>query len=131
MGKIMYEIYIQDGFSAAHNLRGYPGDCEHKHGHNWVVEVCIQCSQLDSLGMGVDFRKLKRQLSRIIKNLDHKDLNTLAVFKRKNPSCEHIAAYIYGRMKNKIAGRNIRVSKVRVCESPGCGVTYYPDTPPH
>jgi len=38
----VFEITVEEQFSAAHALRNYPGDCEHLHGHNWAVEVTVE-----------------------------------------------------------------------------------------
>jgi len=123
----MYEIFVQETFSAAHNLRGYPGNCEQKHGHNWVVEVCVECSELDSIGIGIDFREVKKIVREVIKDLDHKDLNEILPFDKENPSSENIAKYIYNKTRNELNNENCRISKIKVCESANSGVIYYPD----
>ena len=56
----MHHIFIKTHFSAGHHLRNYPGNCEKPHGHNWKVEVTVKANDLDELGMGIDFRDLKR-----------------------------------------------------------------------
>src|SRR5436309_1565181 len=45
----MYEVMIEEEFSAAHALRGYRGKCENMHGHNWKVEVYVRGEQLDQV----------------------------------------------------------------------------------
>ncbi len=75
-----YEIYIQSHFSAAHHLRGYPGDCANPHGHNWLVKVYIECDKLNDLGIGIDFRDVKSVVKEVIGDLDHNDLNSLSYF---------------------------------------------------
>ena len=50
----MYEVMIEEEFSAAHALRGYRGKCENMHGHNWKVEVYVRGEQLDEVGMEWD-----------------------------------------------------------------------------
>ena len=47
----MYEVMIEEEFSAAHALRGYRGKCENLHGHNWKVEVYVRGERLDDVGM--------------------------------------------------------------------------------
>ena len=120
----MYEIYVRESFSAAHSLKGYPGKCERKHGHNWIVEIYIQCPDLNSIGIGIDFREIKEALKEIIKNLDHRDLNKISPFNKENPSSENIARYIYNKIKSKIT---LKISKIRVSESISSGVIYYPN----
>lgn len=55
----MYDIFINTHFAGAHHLRDYPGDCELPHGHNWKVTVTVRATELDQLGMGIDFKVLK------------------------------------------------------------------------
>ena len=43
----MFEIKVEDFFSAAHHLLNYNGVCENQHGHNWKVEVFAKGNDLD------------------------------------------------------------------------------------
>jgi 6-pyruvoyltetrahydropterin/6-carboxytetrahydropterin synthase len=121
----MFEIDIKKDFSAAHFLKGYNGDCANLHGHNWTVEAYITSNSLDEIGIAVDFRLLKKELLNIIDELDHTCLNDLPQFKSQNPTSEIIAKYIYTRLSKIFNSDTVRVKKVRVCESPGAGATYY------
>lgn len=123
----MYEIFVRSHFSSAHHLRDYPGNCEKQHGHNWSVEVAVRCRSLDRIGMGVDFRTVKKALGEVISDLDHADLNELAYFKENNPSSENIAAYIYDRLKPCFDGKQSRLQRVTVGETPETGVSYWED----
>ncbi len=120
----VYEIYVKDHFSAAHALKGYQGNCSKLHGHNWIIEVCIKCVQLNSIGIGVDFREIKAKLKRIIKSFDHVNLNDLDEFIDFNPTSENIARIIFERLSKEFNTADIKVSKVKVCETPGCGSSY-------
>ena len=55
----MYEVTVEQTFSAAHHLRDYKGPCEHQHGHNFKVRVTIQGERLNKAGMLVDFADVK------------------------------------------------------------------------
>jgi 6-pyruvoyltetrahydropterin/6-carboxytetrahydropterin synthase len=121
----MFEIDIKKDFSAAHFLKGYNGDCANLHGHNWTVEAYITSNSLDEIGIAVDFRLLKKELLNIIDELDHTCLNDLPQFKSQNPTSEIIAKYIYTSLSKIFNSDTVRVKKVRVCESPGAGATYY------
>jgi 6-pyruvoyltetrahydropterin/6-carboxytetrahydropterin synthase len=120
----MYEISIQDHFSAAHHLEAYQGSCEQHHGHNWQVEVYVRGEKLDDTGLLIDFKILKKKVAEILDELDHIDLNNLEVFKEINPTSENIAAYIYRQLVEKLAGLDCSVSKVSVHETPGSIATY-------
>ena len=43
----MYEISVEDEFSAAHYLRVYKGKCENMHGHNYKVQVVVIAKKLN------------------------------------------------------------------------------------
>ena len=64
----MFELVMKTHFAAAHRLREYDGDCEHLHGHNWLIEVRLVSAKLNRLGMVVDFRDVKRILGRTFSN---------------------------------------------------------------
>ncbi|PIQ86661.1 MAG: 6-carboxytetrahydropterin synthase QueD [Candidatus Omnitrophica bacterium CG11_big_fil_rev_8_21_14_0_20_43_6] len=120
----MYNLKVQGGFSSAHNLRGYKGKCEDLHGHNWLVEIAVKSARLDDIGMVLDFKYLKKELSASLEQLDHKYLNQLSFFKKINPTSENIAKYIYDRLKPSIP----LLSCVTVWENPTSSASYEPST---
>ncbi len=119
----MYRIAVFDYFSSAHQLKGYRGQCEEIHGHNWKVEVEIAGDQLDDIGLLVDFREVKNVLKKILDGLDHKMLNQVEPFDRTNPSSELIARHIYNRMKEQLSGDR-KVYSVTVWESENSRAVY-------
>jgi 6-pyruvoyltetrahydropterin/6-carboxytetrahydropterin synthase len=116
----MFELSVEDTFSAAHRVRGYSGDCAGIHGHTYRVSVTVKVEALDKLGLAMDFRHIKNTLSKIVKDLDHKNLNKLQFFKRHNATAEWIAVFIYNKMKKKIKS----VTSVTVWEGLNASVTY-------
>ncbi len=115
----MYEVMIEEEFSAAHALRGYRGKCENMHGHNWKVEVYVRGERLDQVGMLVDFKELKAATRRVMKYLDHQNLNELKPFDvEMNPSSEHLAGFILHKVAEQVSDPRLRVYKVRVWETP-------------
>lgn len=121
----MFQVFIKTHFSSAHFLRDYPGNCEHLHGHNWDVEVAVSASRLNDIDIAMDFRDLKKIVNGIVEKLDHRNLNDLPDFSKKNPSSERLAEHIFTRLKGKLkAFPDIRVSSVKVCETPSSGVIY-------
>jgi len=121
----MFHIFIKTHFSAGHHLRDYPGDCERPHGHNWKVKVTVAAKELDSLGMGIDFRKVKKAVKKVIDTLDHHDLNQHANFQSINPSSENIAVYIFNNLQQDLSSNLYGVHSVTVCETDNTGVTYF------
>ena len=120
----MFEIEIERCFSAAHQLRGYNGNCSNLHGHNYRVTVTVRSNELDRIGIALDFRKLKQELDSLLEEYDHRNLSELPEFQELNPTSEVLARTIYRRMGEKMNGGPIRVWKVRVGES---DVTYFED----
>jgi 6-pyruvoyltetrahydropterin/6-carboxytetrahydropterin synthase len=121
----MFHVFIKSHFSAGHHLRDYPGNCERPHGHNWKVEVTVKTSELDSLGMGIDFRQVKEAVKKVLDTLDHHDLNEHAGFQSINPSSENIAVYIFSNLKKDLTSDRYEVHSVTVCETDNTGVTYF------
>jgi 6-pyruvoyltetrahydropterin/6-carboxytetrahydropterin synthase len=121
----MFNIFIKSHFSAGHHLRDYPGNCERPHGHNWKVEVTVKATELDELGMGIDFRALKAAVKEVLDTLDHSDLNEHPDFQSTNPSSENIAAYIFRNLQKDLTSDRYGVYSVTVCETDNSGVTYF------
>lgn len=119
----MYEVCVQERFSAAHSIKNYKGKCARLHGHNFCVELIIKSERLNK-GMVMDFRKAKRLLSNIVKELDHRTLDEVPFFKERPQTCENIAYFIYERMKEKIPKKCS--FSVKVWEQEGCYATYTP-----
>lgn len=123
----MYHLMIKTHFAAAHRLVNYQGDCENLHGHNWHVEVTVAASELDSAGLGLDFKILKRRTKTLLDELDHKYLNDLEPFRETSPSSEQIARFIYERLSREMDNDNVRVERVNVWESEFACASYTPD----
>jgi len=118
---------IETTFSAAHQLRGYKGKCEHLHGHNWKVQVHVVAERLNEIDIAIDFHELKRLANEVIAPLDHTILNEIFPFTEKNPSSENIAKWIFESLKKKIntSDGKIHLSAVTVWESDNSSATYY------
>lgn len=117
-----YQLMVAQTFDAAHRLIGYPGNCANTHGHTWKVEVIITGQQLDSLGILVDFRDIRRQLAEILEQFDHNMINEIAPFDETNPTAENLACYIYRQINKQLAG--CRVKQVKVWESEFCWASF-------
>ncbi len=120
-----FEISVNAQFSAAHSLRGYPGDCARLHGHNWTVRVSVSCRELDRAGIGIDFRVIKGHVRDVLERLDHCNLNETEPFATDNPSAENIARYLYREIGRRVNAETVRVGKVRVSETPGTSAAYW------
>lgn len=120
----IYEVYIKDYFAAAHVLKGYDGACANMHGHNWIVEAYIQCTKLNQLGIGIDFLDVQAALKDVLSKLDHTFLNENPAFANINPTSETLSKFLFTELSQRLNTEHIRVSKVMVLESPGCGSSF-------
>ena len=105
----MFEIEIDRTFSAAHQLRGYNGDCCKLHGHNYKVTVVVRSPEQDEIGIALDFKKLKSELDSLLAVYDHSNLSET----------------IYRKISEKMNGGAIRVHRVRIGESDHSAITYF------
>jgi len=122
-----YTMKIITDFAAAHLLRDYPGECNRLHGHNWKVEVEITTRALDNVGMGVDFKVIKRITKDYLDRWDHRHLNEIPPFDEINPTAENISANIYKQLGAQLNSDNVKVSAITLWETERACVTYSED----
>jgi 6-pyruvoyltetrahydropterin/6-carboxytetrahydropterin synthase len=115
---------IERNFSSAHQLRGYKGKCENLHGHNYKIEIYARGSELNNIGLLVDFVELKDAADDLVTYLDHKNLNELEPFVEQNPSAENVARFVLERLAEKIDDDRVKIYKVRCFETPTSVATY-------
>jgi len=119
----MYEITVQKTFSAAHTL-DIDGKREELHGHNFKVEATIASEKLNTDGLVLDFRVLKRWVGAILEELDHTFLDDLPAFKHASPTSERIARFIYERLEKNALSLGLQVHRVAVWESENSKAVY-------
>ena len=121
----MFELMIETHFSSAHQLRGYKGECENLHGHNWKVQVYVLADRLNEIDIAIDFRELKRMTNEVVSSLDHAYLNDIFPFTEKNPSSENIARVLFTRLRALLQSAAVQLKKVTVWESETSCAAYY------
>jgi 6-pyruvoyltetrahydropterin/6-carboxytetrahydropterin synthase len=123
----MFQVSVDESFSAGHALRGYKGKCENPHGHNYKVRITIEGPDLDSIGLLYDFSHLKRVMREIIGVVDHIYLNDKAPFDTINPSAENLAKYFFDETKRQMnaAPQGARIASVTVWETDVASATYW------
>jgi len=125
----MYQVSVEETFSAGHALRGYRGKCENPHGHNYRVRVTLQGPQLDSIGLLVDFTQLKHVIREVIGGLDHQFINDLEAFRTVNPSAENLAKYFYDQVSKQLPDlpAGARITDIIVWETDTASAQYRPE----
>lgn len=124
----MFQVSVEETFSAGHALRGYKGKCENPHGHNYRVQVTLEGPQLDNIGLLIDFSQLKHVMREVIRRLDHQFINDLEPFTTVNPSAENMAKYFYEEVAAQLNGLppGARVTDVIVWETDTAMAKYCP-----
>ena len=112
-----FTIKTVTDFAAAHSLRGYDGPCQRLHGHNWKIEVEVQAETLDSVGMTMDFKVLKKYTKEVIDRLDHYNLNDIPPFDVINPTAENLTKYFYDEIAALIKGDAVSMKSVTIWET--------------
>ncbi|GAB4299789.1 MAG: 6-carboxytetrahydropterin synthase QueD [Myxococcota bacterium] len=113
----MYRVSKEIEFSAAHAIRGHLGGCENMHGHNWRVRATVEATKLDDMEMVIDYKELKGILKSIAEKLDHKYINEIEPFIKKNPTSENIARFFFDELAGAINDGRRRVALVEVWET--------------
>jgi 6-pyruvoyltetrahydropterin/6-carboxytetrahydropterin synthase len=96
------EIFKEFKFEAAHRLPNLPDDhkCSRLHGHSFTVELHVSGGLDERLGWIIDFADIKEAFKPYYEILDHHDLNEVEGL--DNPTSEHIARWIWERVKPEL-----------------------------
>jgi 6-pyruvoyltetrahydropterin/6-carboxytetrahydropterin synthase len=110
------KVFRRETFNAAHrlfnpewsdekNLEVF-GKCSNPnfHGHNYVLEACIEGPILQETGYVIDLKKLKTVIrDEVCERFDHKNLNLDCIeFENLKPSAENIAVVIWNLLRPHI-----------------------------
>jgi 6-pyruvoyltetrahydropterin/6-carboxytetrahydropterin synthase len=126
----MFTVFKDFTFAAAHAIRGHTGGCENLHGHNYRVRVHVAAERLDGLGMVVDFADLKRVMEQVLGPFDHRVINDVPPFDRRNTTAELLSEYVFEEVSRRLGDRRLEVVRVEVWESDTACAVYTPPTPP-
>ena len=115
-----YTIKKQFTFSASHILTDLPEghQCGRLHGHNYIVEVVLQDTELNAVGFVRDYGELKFIKEYIDAQLDHRHLNDVLIC---NPTAENMARTLYHTLKPTYA----QLVAVSISETPATWATYH------
>ncbi len=123
----MFEVTVEDEFSAVHYLKLYDGTWEPRHGHLFKVAVTLRSEGLDSMGVVADFEVVKPALKKVLSEFHETSFNDHPDFKGKlNTSTENIAKTICDKLKKGVPSDNAKIVKVSVWETPDAKATYIP-----
>lgn len=113
----MMLLTAEIGFSAAHRMDKYPGNCQHLHGHNYKLFLTVAGEPDPETEMVIDFVKMKEIVQeRVLQLVDHKYLNDVIRY----PTSENIVQWIWERLEGHIPG----LYELKLYEQADCCVTY-------
>lgn len=142
---ITKEIEIDMG----HRVTNHKSKCRNLHGHRYRIEVgvddkLVQTKGATDEGMVIDFGDLKEiMMKEIDQKCDHgfmmwqdDELSQIFASLREEtgmkiiitefiPTAENVAKYWYEKMKEALLDRQIRISHVKVWETPSSTATYH------
>lgn len=132
-------------FDAAHRVYGHEGKCQHLHGHRYAAEVTVRAEHLDEVGRVIDFSVVKELVGGWVdRHWDHNILlnpdDPLApiltarsdnrdpfFMPEGNPTAECMAVYLWTIAQSLLSSNGLRVTRVRIYETPNCFADYSPD----
>jgi 6-pyruvoyltetrahydropterin/6-carboxytetrahydropterin synthase len=88
------------------------------------VEASVVSSELDRIGLVLDFLELEAFLKEITGPYDHRHMNDLPPFDELNPSTENMARLFFEKLQEKLTPRGLEVHRVRVWEAPTFRASY-------
>lgn len=119
-----------------HRVYGHDGKCQHLHGHSYIIHFYCSSTELDAIGMVVDFGIIKSTLCQWLDdNYDHsmliwekdplaneiKKLDSKVQIVPYNPTAENIAQHLLTQIAPKLLeSSKILVTKVIVEETLKC-----------
>ena len=119
----MYRITKRFEFSASHQLGGLPDEhpCARLHGHNYIVEVELQASELNAVGFVRDYRDLSAFKRYLDDTFDHRHIND--VLGHDRATAETLARHFFEWCFERFP----ETSAARVSETPKTWAEYRPD----
>jgi 6-pyruvoyltetrahydropterin/6-carboxytetrahydropterin synthase len=128
-------------FDAAHRVLGHPGPCGFLHGHRYRLQVVVEATDLNALGMLIDFGDIKRVVDeRLVSEWDHAalfrydDPLVQAVLEAQpeapervitlpdNPTAEVLAKMAFQRI-SKALPEGVTLTEVTIWETPHCSAS--------
>jgi 6-pyruvoyltetrahydropterin/6-carboxytetrahydropterin synthase len=122
----MYTVFKDFTFSAAHAIRGHTRGCENLHGHNYRVRIHVRASELDALGMVIDFADLKTVAQEVLGPFDHRVINEIPPFTERNTTAELLSEFVFREVARRLDDARLQVAKVEVWENDSACAIFEP-----
>ena len=120
----MFEVAYETTFCSTHRLTRGGEPIEPIHGHDWRVEAVAAGSELDGLGVVIDFEHLKKAVGEVASTFHYRDMNEHPGLAGQSPSAEVVARYFFEEVRKGLGPEGRFLRRVRVWEAPGCSATF-------
>jgi 6-pyruvoyl-tetrahydropterin synthase len=95
----MYTVTVRDHFMIAHSFRGDVfGPAQRLHGATYVVDAEFRRQTLGPDGIVVDIGRATNALTRVLGDLNYRNLDDVPAFAGKNTTTEFLARYIFDEL---------------------------------
>jgi len=122
----LFTVSIETYFWASHQLVLPDGSKEPQHQHNWAVTAEVGSSELNSMGLVMDFYRLKALVHNIVSELDDTAMERIDYFQRNSSSAENLARYIYEQLEPKLP-KGVKLQSIWVGEEQGSSAKFSKD----
>jgi 6-pyruvoyltetrahydropterin/6-carboxytetrahydropterin synthase len=121
----MYSVILRTDFIAQHFLIGGDWGSENaRNSHHYVLEVQLDGPTLNEHGYLVDIVQVERALDAVRADYADRLLNERVEFEGLNPSIEHFARILCGRLAGELAAPNLAGIGVRLWENERASAAY-------
>ena len=131
-------MYItrRERFSASHQLINHQlnhqdnkdlfGKCYNIHGHNYELFVTVTGKINPQSGFIIDLKDLKKIIQeKVIKKIDHQNLNEVEFISNKIPTTENLCIAIWDQIASDIKKLDAKLYKIKIHETENNFFEYY------
>ncbi len=112
----MYTVCVRGHMMIAHSFRGELfGPAQRLHGATYVVDVELDRKELGPEGVVVDIGRATTALSRVLGELDYRNLDDDPAFAGKNTTTEFLARVIFDRMAERLRAGELGPGSTELC----------------
>lgn len=135
----MYTVTKEFKWDSAHRLFGHKGKCVNCHGHTYRAAVTLSSTDLNEMGMVIDFYDLKKIQQMLDDKWDHATLINSQdkvfktflkknkfkhfIFQDANPTAENMCSYLFRKIGETLPDR-VCVENITVWETPTTYASY-------
>ena len=94
------------------------GKCNNLHGHNYELFVTVSCTVKPNTGFIIDLEDLKKVIQeKIIKKIDHHNMNDIDFMKGQITSTENLCVAIWKELQEPIEKLGAKLYKIKLQET--------------